>query len=194
MTTPMIIFDAGHGGHDSGAVAASGLMEKTVNLAAARMLAGLSTVPRGRSDGGLIRYDDVFVPLQTRAQIANTIGADLFVSIHANASTSLTAHGFEIWTSPGKTASDECATSIFEQLRAALPGRRARMDMTDGDVDYEAGFKVLTATRMPAVLVELGFLSNQEEAALLGSHQFLLDATLAIWRGVVEWLEERGAS
>ncbi len=97
MPRPMIqtiVVDAGHGGRDNGAVSPGGLLEKDVNLEFARRVrdglvgTGVSVI--------LTRDRDTFVPLPVRTQVANEKRADLFVSIHANASESRSLKGFEI--------------------------------------------------------------------------------------------------
>lgn len=91
-----IVVDAGHGGHDSGAIGAGGTYEKDVVLAIALKLA-----KRLREDLGLdvvlTRSTDVFLELQERTAIANQVGADLFVSIHANASPNRNTSGIETY-------------------------------------------------------------------------------------------------
>lgn len=183
-----IMIDPGHGGHDSGAVSPDGLRESEVNLVVGRMLAALFSA-NGDHVARMTRYVDSFVSLDERCDIANRDAADAFVSIHANSATAPQANGFEVWTSPGLTAADDLATRIFLALRAALPERRARVDLSDGDPDKEARFAVLVGTRMPAVLIELGFLSNPVESRLLGDLGFLSRSAEAIWSGVLDWIQ-----
>jgi N-acetylmuramoyl-L-alanine amidase len=91
-----IVVDAGHGGKDPGAIGPSRVMEKDVTLAIARVLA-----KRLRSDLGceviMTRDDDRFLPLQERTALANRVDADLFISIHANASENSQAYGIETY-------------------------------------------------------------------------------------------------
>ena len=183
----LIVVDAGHGGQDSGAVSASGIRESDINLNVAMHLAGLLSL----AGLGILatRSDDTFESLTQRCRLANDAGADLLVSIHANSYTTEAPEGFEVYTSRGLTDADRCATLIWTELRAALPGRRARMDSTDDDPDFEAGYNVLVGTRMPAVLVELGFLSNPEEAEIIETAGFLNVATAAVAAGIVKFFD-----
>jgi N-acetylmuramoyl-L-alanine amidase len=91
-----IVVDAGHGGKDPGAVGPSKVREKDVTLAIARVLA-----KRLRSEFGceviMTRDDDRFLPLQERTALANRVDADLFISIHANASENPQAYGVETY-------------------------------------------------------------------------------------------------
>jgi N-acetylmuramoyl-L-alanine amidase len=91
-----IVVDAGHGGKDPGAIGPGGVMEKDVTLAMAKALA-----PRLEKALGceviMTRKDDTFIPLEERTAIANKVGADLFISLHANASTNRKAYGTETY-------------------------------------------------------------------------------------------------
>jgi N-acetylmuramoyl-L-alanine amidase len=91
-----IVVDAGHGGKDPGAIGPSGIQEKDVTLAVARTLARHLEEGLG-CEVILTRNSDVFLPLEERTAIANKVGADLFISIHANASTNHSAYGTETY-------------------------------------------------------------------------------------------------
>ncbi|HEX8986012.1 MAG TPA: N-acetylmuramoyl-L-alanine amidase [Bryobacteraceae bacterium] len=89
-----IVIDAGHGGHDTGTIGPSGLMEKTLVLDVARRLGALIAQRIG-SEVIFTRSDDTFIPLEERTRIANEKKADLFLSIHANSSPSPRISGSE---------------------------------------------------------------------------------------------------
>jgi N-acetylmuramoyl-L-alanine amidase len=91
-----IVIDAGHGGHDPGTIGPRGLQEKDVVLDVALRLERLVRQEL-RTEVVLTRSSDVFIPLEERTAIANSRGADLFVSIHANASRSASARGIETY-------------------------------------------------------------------------------------------------
>jgi N-acetylmuramoyl-L-alanine amidase len=91
-----IVIDAGHGGHDPGTIGRSGLQEKDLVLDVALRLARLVREELG-AEVVLTRSTDVFIPLEERTGIANTRGADLFLSIHANASRNVRARGIETY-------------------------------------------------------------------------------------------------
>jgi N-acetylmuramoyl-L-alanine amidase len=160
-----ICLDPGHGGHDSGAVGPAGLLEATAALWIAKY------VRRGLLDAGheviCTRSSDRFVELLDRCIIANEAHASLLLSIHCNAFSNPAAHGYEVWTSVGQTAADPIAERLFESIGGAFPNLAPRFDKTDGDNDKEAGFTVLTQTRMAAVLVETCFISNALEEGWL---------------------------
>ncbi|MET0379356.1 MAG: N-acetylmuramoyl-L-alanine amidase [Spongiibacteraceae bacterium] len=109
----VITIDAGHGGHDAGAVGPGRATEKVVTLAIARELAALLERERGYKPV-LTRSKDKFIPLKTRAEIARKAQADLFVSIHADAFTSPDARGGSVFA-----LSDRGATSTMAAFLAA---------------------------------------------------------------------------
>jgi N-acetylmuramoyl-L-alanine amidase len=91
-----IVIDAGHGGHDPGTIGRGGLQEKDLVLDVAQRLATLVREQLG-ADVIMTRDSDVFIPLEERTAIANSKGADLFLSIHANSSRSPKARGIETY-------------------------------------------------------------------------------------------------
>ncbi|PYV34900.1 MAG: hypothetical protein DMG22_04180 [Acidobacteria bacterium] len=112
-----IVIDPGHGGHDTGTLGPTGVMEKDVVLDVALRLARLIERETG-NEVILTRKDDTFIPLEERTAIANQKGADLFISIHANASSDNSARGLETYylnftSDPGalEVAARENATS-----------------------------------------------------------------------------------
>ncbi|MCX8026708.1 MAG: N-acetylmuramoyl-L-alanine amidase [Thermodesulfovibrionales bacterium] len=91
----IVVLDPGHGGHDPGAVGPSGLYEKDIVLDVALKAAQYITNSYPHIEVHLTRNKDVFIPLEQRAQIANRLNADLFVSIHTNAAPNRLARGIE---------------------------------------------------------------------------------------------------
>lgn len=92
-----IVVDAGHGGHDPGAIGPSGLREKDVVLDIARKVKEIIEKEHPLYEIILTRDSDVFIPLEMRAEIANRNNADLFISVHANASPNRNARGIETY-------------------------------------------------------------------------------------------------
>ena len=181
-----IVIDAGHGGHDPGAVNLSvGVEEKAINLQVAIALYRC-LLDAGHS-GRMTRTDDRFLVLSERVAIANLHHQDAFVSIHCNAAANRNAIGMEVWTLPGKTRSDALATAIGEALAATFPAVPMRRDDSDGDLDKEGRLYVLTQTICPAVLVECGFISNDAEALRLSNPETIRNIARAISVGVSAW-------
>lgn len=179
-----VMVDPGHGGNDPGAVA-QGLREADINLAVAHELV------RVLESSGILsvmtRIGDRPVSLARRVDMERRVQPDLFVSIHCNAAGSPAANGFEVWTSPGITASDYAAAKIYRAWERAFPARRMRPDYSDGFPDREAAFYVLTRTGCPAVLCELGFMTNVEEAAWLSDPDNQRAMARAIAAGIDAW-------
>lgn len=119
---PLVVIDAGHGGHDPGASGPGGLLEKKVTLALARAIRD-ALVNDGRVRVALTRDDDRFLVLGERALLARRLGADLFVSIHADAVEKGEPSGATIYTLSNQ-ASDEVA--------ARLATRENRADLVNG--------------------------------------------------------------
>lgn len=183
--------DPGHGGRDPGAIGPTGVQEKIITLSVARILAEIF---RPVAEVRLTRNDDralggtLDADLQARADMANNWGADIFISIHCNSAENRNAHGCEVYTSPGQTQADELAECIIRAMEAVLPELTFRKDYIDGDSDKEAEFAVLMRTKMPAVLVELAFISNPTEEALLESIAFQARAARAMAEGIAKFL------
>jgi len=123
-----VVLDAGHGGHDPGAVGPTGLCEKNVVLDVALRARDIIRKEYPFYEVILTRDRDVFVPLPDRAKIANDKNADLFVSIHANASSNRSARGIETyllnWTNDieaMKVAARENAISL-KQMKQQMKG------------------------------------------------------------------------
>ncbi len=122
---PLVAIDAGHGGADSGAVAATGDLEKDVVLAFARALRD-RLVAGGGVRVMMIRDGDVFVPLDERVRLARAAGADLFISIHGDSITSPSVRGATIYTGAERATDVESARlaereNAADALAGALP-------------------------------------------------------------------------
>jgi len=178
----LVVIDPGHGGQDPGAASANGLREKDLVLAVAR-----AVTRKLRQRGATVlmtRQGDSFVELDDRAGIANRTGAELFVSIHADsAPRNHSACGYTLYVSrsaPAKAlaAADTIARSLAP---AGLANRGIR----------RADYRVLVNTNCPAVLIEMGFLSNTFEAARLDSSIFQDRLADAIADGVARVIARR---
>lgn len=181
---PRVVLDPGHGGRDPGAIGPSGVREKDIVLTVARLLRDeLRPVAQVR----LTRDADTGLALGARAEAANAWRAGAFVSIHCNAAVNRKAHGFEVFTSPGQDQSDALAEHIITAVAAAFPDLRMRRDLADGDSDKEARFTVLLRSQVPAVLVEMAFLSNPREEALLVSPGWQRRMAGALARGLTQF-------
>ena len=218
----LVVLDAGHGGHDSGAMGPSGVMEKDVVLDVTRRVARLV-------EGGLgvkvvlSRDSDVFVPLRERTNFANKQGADLFVSIHANAHPQAVSEGVETYFLSSE-ASDNAARQVAAtennvvQLESPASRRQGDIlksilwDLAQSEFQEEssfmaetvqdsmskslnlvsrgvkqAGFYVLGGAAMPAILIEIGFLTNRKEEKKLATPEYREALARAIYAGLAEY-------
>lgn len=113
------------------------------------------------------------IPLGQRVSYANRTSTYLYLSIHSNAvgkglvGPSQPARGIDIYTSPGQTGSDKVADTLLTLMARHAPMKVRRGDWSDGDGDMEADFYVLNKTKGLAVLGEVGFFTNIEDARLL---------------------------
>lgn len=130
----IIVIDPGHGGPDSGAVGSNGLLEKEVTLSIARMLKNMLIKERGLKVV-LTRESDVLVPLEDRTQIANRSGADLFISIHTNASRERSARGCQTFFLSSAKTDEARAVAALENssIRFERPGEA---EGEIGNLDY----------------------------------------------------------
>lgn len=100
--------------------------------------------------------------LSTRVKRANKYDTHraFYLSIHSNAGG---GQGSEVYTSPGETKSDKIASIFGEEYQKEFPKRHLRIDFSDGDLDKEQHFYVLTKTKIPAILTENFFMDNEAE-------------------------------
>lgn len=171
------MIDPGHGGSDPGAVGQNGLREKDVNLSVARMLK--TFLEEAGYEVRLTRNGDEYVSLLDRCRKANNWGSDLFISVHCNAASNPKALGIETYHFPKSTDGKRLA----KEIQASLITTTARKDRGIKEAQYQ----VLKGTAMPAVLVELGFVSNEEEENLLRDLAFQDICARAIAHGIKEY-------
>ncbi len=216
-----IAIDPGHGGEDTGSEGPEGSLEKDVTLSVARRLQSAIENQLGL-DVVLTRTNDTAVSLDARAAIANNNRADLFISLHANASARATAAGAEVFylslAEYGEEASETVGvggqsvpvagggTRVLDvvpwdiaQLRfvdeSALLAQTVTQELA-GRVPMsprglqQAPFRVLVGANMPAVLVEMGFLSNPEQETQLTSPSFQRAIVSGLLRSIIRFRDE----
>ncbi len=195
----VVVLDPGHGGIDPGNVG-GGVAEKKVTFAVASVLRKL--FEKAGYACYLTRYGDVYVPLEDRVRLSHLYGADVFVSIHCNSFASDSrVRGFEVFhlSEKGygnlacrlnetckplswlKTESMRLALALVRSLREKTP-LKCRGSRSDELV-------VLHNGRTPAVLVEMGYLTNPGDRRLLVSGEGRRIMAQAIFEGVVSYLE-----
>ena len=225
----LIVLDAGHGGHDPGAVGPAGLQEKDLVLDVTRRVARL-VEDRLSVKALLSRDGDHFVPLRDRTSFANKERADLFVSIHANAHRATASTGIETYFLSSE-ATDTAARQVAALENSVVqlektPGRGGRVDavkailwdLAQSEFQLEssrlaevvqdsmtqalripnrgvkqAGFYVLGGAAMPAVLIEIGFVTNPKEERRLKDSQYRDEIARAILAGLTEYKKKYDA-
>lgn len=176
-----VVVDAGHGGTATGAKYED-VSEKDINLKVAKKLEVL--LKAKGYNVVMTRTDDSSVGLYDRADIANAVGADLFVSLHSNASaTNLQAQGIYTYHYPTSQRGAALASAIQGPVTQAT-GARDRGTMS-------ANFVVLRETKMPAVLVEMGFMSTHEELMRLIDDSYQDKLASGVAEGIVRYLNAR---
>ncbi|MDE0301126.1 MAG: N-acetylmuramoyl-L-alanine amidase [Candidatus Poribacteria bacterium] len=205
-----VVIDPGHGGRDPGATSKSQVHEKIVVLELSLMLRNL-LVNRGY-EVRLTRDTDIYLPLRERTQKATIQGADLFISIHANAAANTGASGVETYylalasdETAQRTAArensgagygiqelDTLVAKILKESKSEESRRLARYvqselvnstNAKDRGVKH-APFVVLIGTKVPAILVEVGFLSHRAEAHKLTKKAYKRNIAEAIANGI----------
>ena len=176
-----VLVDPGHGGRDPGAKSVYRQDEKTINLAVGTAVA--AQLQAGNVRATLTRTTDQTLLLQDRVAAANRTTPGLFLAIHADAKTGpggSLARGYTIIV-PQRSSPESraAADAIHARLAPLCPaGRGVRTDVR--------GLHVLRETTCPAILVELGFLTNPYEASLLGDPAYQDKLAQAIAQGVVD--------
>lgn len=218
-----IVIDAGHGGDEHGARGRDGTLEKDITLSVARRLKAALEARLGLRVI-LTRDQDEAVGLDERAAVANNNKADVFLSLHANASVRPSASGAEVFYLSLEDYGDE-AQRVAQGEGEALPvfgggtrdievilwemaqaryieqsatlartiesSLRARVPMSPRAIQ-QAPFRVLVGANMPAVLIELGFISNPDQEKQLASEGFQNTLVQALVDSLVAFRDSRG--
>src|SRR6202521_1211731 len=208
-----IVLDAGHGGWDLGTVGRQGLLEKDLVLDVTQRLGRLLQARLG-SEVMFTRSGDTYLPLDQRADFANQTQADLFVSVHANYSSSAASRGVEtyytnLFSAPGAREVEKHDDGTFAKLtpvslsagglhekieesrRLAASVQRslyATLAANSPDIRNrgikDSAFAVLTGTTMPSILTEISFVSSPEDERNLQSATYRQQIAEALYKGI----------
>jgi N-acetylmuramoyl-L-alanine amidase len=166
-TKQLILIDPGHGGMDSGAIGSNGINEKDIVLKVAKEVVRLNKeLYRDTFEIYLSRYTDTFISLGNRTKLAKILNVDVFVSIHCNQAPNNSAQGIEIFVQLAPEEPHGKVSRRAERLAKAMAlGLNTNLGFKSRGMK-QANFQVLRDTQelCPAVLLELGFLSNEVEA------------------------------
>ncbi len=196
-----VVIDAGHGGHDAGAVS-PWAQEKDCNLAVARKLR--SKLEKQGFKVVMTRDSDNFLTLRQRVDIANATPNSIFVSIHHNAGRSA-AEGIETFTlAPQGTTSPFARTNRYTELcgndqdsenialATAVHSRAIRSTQAVDRGIQRARFSVLCTIQRPAILFEGGFVSNAAEGRKISSNAYRDKLAESICQGIVSYSQTIG--
>ncbi|MDI6710614.1 MAG: N-acetylmuramoyl-L-alanine amidase [Thermoanaerobacterales bacterium] len=195
---PLVVIDPGHGGVDPGAVdKVGGVLEKTVNIEVSRRLARILEsqgfrVRMTRQDDGPWPHPSGrgcfqgLIGLDERVALANRLKADLFVSVHANGFWDRRCAGVEVFYCPGSAEGRRLAGLFHKAVTADRPSPSCKV--------RPCGYLVLRGTTMPAVVVEMGYISNPREARLLTRPAYQERLAQAFARAVSSYFADAGLS
>lgn len=184
-----IYIDPGHGGKDPGAVGIGGVHEADINLKVAKYLR--KELERQGQGVKMSRDTDTTKELSQRTTEANTLGADIYCSIHCNAYEKESANGTETYVYKRGGKAEQIADKVHAQLMLALDTTNRCLQTINGkkvNVIKEASLYVLRKTTMPAFLVELAFITNKEDCAKLVDPSFQKKCAIAICKGICTYL------
>ncbi|MDY7396743.1 N-acetylmuramoyl-L-alanine amidase [Aureibaculum sp. 2210JD6-5] len=182
----VIVIDPGHGGIDPGATGVNGVLEKDVVLNIAKELIRLNeTLFEGNFDIYLTRYTDTLISLGDRAKLAKTLKADVFVSLHCNASQ-VFSKGMEVYVHHSNKlytkSSIAFGLSVLNESTEKLGFKKRGGKF--------ANFQVLreTVDFCPSILIETGFVTNTDEASYVKKPKNIRAIALAILMGLYNYL------
>ncbi len=183
----VVCIDAGHGGNDVGCEGSDGTNEKDDDLKLAMLIKyqlssmGVKVI--------MTRSSDVRIELEDRAHIANQSHADVFVSIHRNATDYGTAKGVEAWVNSEDSANSyELASNIMAKLEAV--GISKNRGVKKGTMESKKdNYKINCLSSMPSVLLEMGFMSSPTDNRLFKEN--LTDYAKAIAEAILQWSESQ---
>ncbi len=211
-----IVLDAGHGGWDLGTVGKQGLLEKDLVLDVTQRLGKLLQSRIG-ADVKFTRDGDEYLPLEQRSDLANQTQADLFVSIHANYSSSSSARGVEtyysdLFAAPGSKEKEKLEDGsgarltpvslslgglhekIEESRKLAVSVQRSLYSTLAANSPEirnrgikDSEFVVLTGTTMPSILTEISFVSSPEDERKLQSATYRQQIAEALFQGIARY-------
>ena len=193
----VFVIDAGHGGEDGGA-SANGVLEKDINLAVAQKLRDMLTL--SGYEVKMIRDEDISVydsdaetvrekkvsDMNNRVHMINESTDNVLISIHQNKFEQSKYSGAQMFYSSNNAQSEKLAESIRSSVTSFLqPDNKRELKKDDGSVF------ILKKAEVPAVIVECGFLSNEEEAKKLSSDKYQGEMAFAIYCGILDWESKR---
>ena len=184
---PIVVIDPGHGGKDVGATTKTGIKEKDIALGIASKIVVLNNrLVENPLVLFLTRYTDTLISLGDRTQLAKKLKADIFISIHCNQALNKTASGTEVFIHP----KSEVQTSASAYLGFTIQkGLADLLGLKKRGIKY-GNFQVLRDNHnsFAAILLELGFLSQTDEANYLSKEESQYAIALNILQSIIKFL------
>lgn len=183
----VIVLDAGHGGIDPGAMK-NKIYEKNLNFKI------VNTYVKDYFKNSDIkvyftRDSDVKIELYDRAAFPSEVGADLFISVHMNANNSSSINGTEVYYSKDNNEKTETGVNSYQLAKKLVNNLSTALKSKNKGVKY-SDFIVLKYNTVPAVLIELGYMTNATELANLNNPQYQKKAAETIYKTVLELFNE----
>lgn len=205
-----VVLDPGHGGHDNGVQGPAGTIEKSVALGLAQLIAG-----RLKKNYKVIltRSDDYWIDIPGRTAVANHLKADLFISIHTGGSflhqakgitifyyKELSGHALETDVDSSKPGNAGNPQAFWDNIQAGhIASSKALAQIMQNNINNQLKFPkskiqnadlmVLKGADMPAILIEVGYLTNPGDEKKLQSPEVLSDFATAICNGIDDYLQ-----
>jgi len=185
----VIVLDAGHGGEDRGTKSTTKpiLLEKRLTLFTTILLR--SALEGMGYQTLMTRWKDDTISLDDRVLFSNNVHPDCFVSIHYNSAPSPEAKGIEVFFHRDK--GDNKRTQSSEKLANNVLKRVLEWSGADSRGVKNSNFRVIKDTEDPAILVELGFLTNKEEAQQIGKPLYVKQLAMGVAKGIDDFLTAR---
>ncbi len=187
-TKSVIIIDPGHGGKDTGAIGTNKVQEKDIVLRIAKEVLWLNkTLLNDKFDMYSIRYKDTLISLSDRSRLAKILNADVFISIHCNASKT-SSKGIDIYVHNDKDKEVHIKESIALGL-SILEESTLKLGLKKRAVRF-SNFQVLreNISFRPSILIEMGFVTNTDEADYFLKPKNIRAMALAILMGLYNYL------
>lgn len=181
----VVVIDAGHGGRAPGATR-QGINEKDINLAIVLELKKIFEESDENIGVYFTRTDDSNPTFDQRAQLANKANANLFISIHNNSMASgrmSSTHGTQVMYDETSEESRQFAQICLEEVTSEIGSRD--MGLVDGDSIY-----IIRTSEVPVALIEVGFMTNQEELDLLRTQEYQRQTAQGVYNAVLRAFEE----
>jgi len=188
LSNKIIIIDAGHGGWDPGKVAKNNILEKDLNLIIAKKLqeyleqSGAFVLMTRTEDTAL--GERKRIDMKTRKEITNSSEADMLISIHQNAYHTEHAKGAQVFYYKESQNAKKLANAIQNEIKKHTEQNKNRVAKTNSD------YFILKNIKIPSVIVECGFLSNQNDLYKLTNEDYQNKISWAIYLGILDYYKD----